>query len=253
MNVSYDGTRYQGWQKNKNAENTLQDKLETLISRYLGEPVEVHGSGRTDKGVHAIGQVISFKSSKKLDKKTTLIDLQGFCPEDIAFYELEEVDERFHARLSAVSKTYAYHIWKADAKEQPIFCRKYVTIAEAHLNGDGMKLAAQKLIGRHDFKGYSSDKTKKSTTRDLMAIDFEETDNEWIIRFTANGFLYNMVRILVGTLLEVGYGLRHVNTVTLPYDSLSRADAGMTAPAQGLFLEKVAYPQSIGYNEVEDQ
>ncbi|MBS7528127.1 tRNA pseudouridine(38-40) synthase TruA [Fusibacter paucivorans] len=238
MTVSYDGTRYKGWQRLKQTRETIQDKIESVLSRYFDEAIVIDGAGRTDAGVHARAQVCSFSAPE-----TEVVVLQQYMnrylPEDIAVTAVTQADSRFHARFNAVSKTYAYMLWTAPYP--PIFERQYVLQVAEPIDLARMEACAAYLIGRHDFKGFCTDKTKKSTVRTIHKIVFERQEHIITCRFTGDGFLYNMVRILMGTLLEVGKGKREPESVLEVLEHLDRRYAGETAPAQGLILEVVDY------------
>lgn len=239
LTLAYDGTRYYGWQRLGSGDHTIQSKLEEVLSRFDGSPVEVHGSGRTDAGVHAKGQVASFKLKNDTDCETLLKHLRKFLPADIGALSLEKADERFHARLSAGSKTYCYTLW---THEEPcVFERKYAYVFRDALDLDAMRQAADILCGTHDFSAFCSNRhMKKSTVRTVNRIDFEATPHGMRISFTGEGFLYHMVRIMVGTLLEVGRGDRTAQSVAKLFGG-KREDAGYTAPACGLCLMEVRY------------
>ncbi len=240
MTITYDGTAYCGWQKQHNAQNSIQGKIEAVLSKMCGEPVSVHGSGRTDAGVHAKGQVASFKCSTEKTPLEIKKYLNLYLPKDIAVKALDEADERFHARLSAKRKTYLYRINISGISN--VFERKYIYDLSGELDIEKMKKAAEKLLGKHDFKAFSSVKrTKKSTVREIYAIEVEKLDGEIDVSVTGNGFLYNMVRIIVGTLIEAGRGERTPESVEETLLSLDRETAGYTAPPEGLVLVKVEY------------
>lgn len=240
--VQYVGTKYKGWQIQKSTEETIQGKLNAVISRMVGYPVEVIGSGRTDAGVHAIGQVANFhiKSHVK-DKKGFIDEINQYLPTDIAVIKMQDVDERFHSRFSAKSKTYRYRIYKDRIPD--VFSRKFVYFyTDKELDVEKMKKAAALMTGEHDFKCFCGNPhMKKPTVRNVMKIDIEESDKEITIDFTGNGFLQNMVRIMAGTLIEVGNGTRGVGSIAPMIKSLDREKAGFTAPPQGLCLMKVDY------------
>ncbi len=238
--LQYDGTRYSGWQSQEHCENTIQGKVTQVLCRMLGEEIEVAGSGRTDAGVHALGQVANFKTRSKLSCAEILEDLNRYLPEDIAVLSAEEMPERFHSRLSAVRKTYRYHIRNSRIPE--VFGRRYSWRVEEPLDIRAMSLAAEKLTGTHDFRAFSSLKrSKKSTVRTIETIRIEEKGAEIILSFTGNGFLYHMVRILTGTLVEIGLHKKTPEAIDEILASGNRAQAGITAPAQGLFLVQVEY------------
>ena len=239
LDLCYDGTRYRGWQRLPGRDDTIQGKLETALSRILGEPIEVSGSGRTDAGVHARGQVANFHCESDMTAEEILTNLRRYLPEDIGIYSCKEVSPRFHARLNAREKTYCYRIWNSDLP--CVFERRYVAVMPEQLDVEAMKQAAALLLGRHDFSAFCGNpKMKKSTVRELYAIDISRRGEEIQIRFTGNGFLYHMVRILTGTLVEVGRAERSPESVLALFGG-KREQAGFLAPAQGLCLEEVTY------------
>lgn len=237
--VSYDGTRYSGWQRQGNTSATIQYKLEKAISDILREEVEVAGSGRTDAGVHAAGQVANFKTTQRLDLPDFLARLNEALPEDISVEKITLASERFHARLSAKEKTYCYSI-RNDVVSQ-VFLRKYEYKIPEHLDTEPMRAAANLMLGTHDYRGFSSGHTKKSTVRHISQIDIVACGSSIKIYFTGNGFLYNMVRILTGTLIEVGRGERSPESILEILETKDRTKAGFTAPPHGLCLMDVKY------------
>lgn len=240
LTIQYDGSRYDGWQKQGNTDNTIQGRLEAVLSRLAGEPVEVHGAGRTDAGVHALGQTASVRLPGRRSAAEVMDCLNRYLPEDIAVTAVEPVDERFHARLSAVGKIYRYEIRLGSVPD--VFRRKYQYRVEEPLDLDAMTRAAQQLCGTHDFRAFCANRRyKKTTVRTVWAIDLSREGDTLTITFRGDGFLYHMVRILTGTLLEVGQGLRSPEEMEDILDSLDRTRAGKTAPAQGLTLVRVEY------------
>lgn len=241
MIVQYDGTRYDGWQKQGNTDNTIQGKLEAILSKMAGMPVEVQGAGRTDAGVHAYGQTANFHLPKGCVLTEDIRDyLNKYLPEDIGILEVEAADERFHSRLNAREKVYRYRMSTSSLKN--VFERKYIYLLGEHLNVKAMEEAASELIGTHDFKSFCSNKRmKKSSVRKLNRIEFTEQEGELQITYTGEGFLYNMVRIITGTLIEVGQGKRSPKEMQEILEGKNRSLAGVTAPARGLCLVKVLY------------
>lgn len=240
LTISYDGTRYNGWQRQGNTENTIQGKLNEIIGKYLEEDVDLAGSGRTDKGVHAKGQVASFKCSKLLEMENFLQNINSYLPLDIRILDVSRVPERFHARLSAVSKTYEYVI--DNGKAADVFSRKYAWRVEEELDTGCMKQAAKLLMGTHDYKSFCGNKHfKKSSIRTVTDISIKEEEGKIILEFKGDGFLQNMVRILTGTIVEAGAGLREADTMPDILDGKNRELAGRMAPPEGLFLKKVEY------------
>lgn len=239
LDICYDGTRYKGWQRLPGVDQTIQGKLETALSRILGESVEVSGSGRTDAGVHAKGQVANFRCESVMGCDQILAQLRQYLPEDIGILDCREVAPRFHARLNAREKTYCYRIWNSDAP--CVFERRYVWALPERLDLSAMEEAAALLLGEHDFSAFCGNpKMKKSTVRRISSIGITRCGEEIRIAFTGDGFLYNMVRILVGTLVEVGRGQRTPKSMQQLFGA-KRSEAGFLAPAQGLCLEEVFY------------
>ena len=239
LDICYDGTRYRGFQRLSTTDNTIQGKLETALSRILGETIEISGSGRTDAGVHALGQVVNFHCSSTMPAKEILAQLRRYLPEDIGIYSCREAAERFHARLNAKEKTYCYRIWNS---EQPcVFERRFVAVFPEQLDLQAMKTAAQLLCGDHDFSAFCGNpRFKKSTVRFVRSIAIVREENEIRIHVTGNGFLHSMVRIIVGTLIEVGRGTRPADSIPSLFGA-KRENAGFLAPAQGLCLMEVEY------------
>lgn len=242
LTIEYDGSRYDGWQRlGKNSgQTTIQGKIEEVLKKMTGEDIELDGSGRTDAGVHAYAQVANFHTNTTMKCYEIKHYLNRYLPRDIAVFEVEEVDERFHSRLNVKSKKYIYRI--AIGEVPSVFDRKYTYYCFDRLDVAAMKKAAVYLIGRHDFKAFSSiKKTNKSTVREIYDIDIYNDGREIQITVHGSGFLYNMVRIIAGTLIEVGKGERKPEDMKRILDSRDREQAGVTAPAQGLFLLEVEY------------
>lgn len=239
LDICYDGTKYKGFQRLPGNELTIQGKLEQALSRLLEQPVEVSGSGRTDAGTHALGQVISFRCESPMSCEDILSGLRSYLPEDIGVLSVKNASPRFHARLNAKTKTYRYRIWNSEIP--CIFERKYVYIDSTELNIDAMQKAARAYLGTHDFSAFCGNKhMKKTTVRTIEAFEIFKDGNEIIFTVTGNGFLQHMVRIMVGTLLEVGKGLRSVESIESLYGA-ERAMAGPTVPSRGLCLMEVTY------------
>ncbi|MBR4109970.1 MAG: tRNA pseudouridine(38-40) synthase TruA [Oscillospiraceae bacterium] len=239
LDICYDGTRYRGWQRLSTTDNTIQQKIETALSRILEEPIELTGSGRTDAGTHAAGQVANFHCSSQMPCEEILSQLRRYLPEDIGIYSCRNVSERFHARLNAKTKTYRYRLWNS---ESPcVFDRKYVYTDPRGLEIDKMREAAQLFLGQHDFSAFCANKNmKKSTVRYIHSLNVERAGNEIVFTVTGNGFLHHMVRILVGTLLEVGRGERAIESIPELFGA-QRAQAGELLPSCGLCLMEVTY------------
>lgn len=241
LTIQYDGTRYDGWQRQGNTNNTLQGRLEGVLSRMVGRPVEIQGAGRTDAGVHARGQVASVHLPEGYTPREIQDYLNHYLPEDVAVVAVEQVGERFHARLSATGKEYRYHIRMGTVPD--VFTRKYAYRVEEPLDIPAMERAAQLLTGKHDFRSFCGNRRfKKSTVREVFHIGVEVCGSDLTLIYRGDGFLYNMVRILTGTLLEVGLGQRTPESMVDILAARERTAAGKTAPAQGLVLQEVYYP-----------
>ena len=238
LDICYDGTRYRGWQRLTGVEGTIQGKLETVLSRILEEPIEVSGSGRTDAGVHAAGQVASFTAPER-DPEELLRRLRHLLPADIGALTLEQAPPRFHARLSAVGKTYVYRIWNSPVPD--VFARRFRVCVPQRLDDEAMRRAAADLVGTHDFTSFCVH-SKKSAVRTLTELSVRREGDALTLTFSADGFLHHMVRILTGTLLEVGLGKRPAGSMPALLAEKRRAAAGQTAPAAGLCLMEVRYP-----------
>ncbi len=239
LDICYEGTRYRGWQRLPNSDNTIQGKLEKALSRILDEDIEITGSGRTDAGVHAQRQVANFHCNSHIPAQEILLQLRRYLPEDIGIYSVRDVSDRFHARLNAKRKTYCYRLWNSDMP--CVFNRRFVTVYPQQLDVNAMREAAQLLLGTHDFSAFCANKHfKKSTVRTVFSLDILEEGAECRFVITGNGFLHNMVRILVGTLIEVGEGKRNAQSVQALFGA-ERAQAGVCMPPEGLCLMEVEY------------
>lgn len=240
LTIQYDGSRYDGWQRQGNTANTIQGRLEDVFSRLAGERVEVQGAGRTDAGVHARGQIATVRLPDGMSAAEVMAYANRYLPEDIAVISAEPAEERFHARLSARGKVYRYHLRLGTVPD--VFERKYQYRVKEPLNLEEMARAAARLTGRHDYRSFCANRRyKKSTVRTVSAIEIAQAGDEVTITFRGDGFLYNMVRILTGTLLEVGLGRRRAEEMPGILAARERSAAGFTAPAQGLSLDEVIY------------
>lgn len=238
--LQYEGTRFQGWQRQESTDNTIQGKLEAILTKMTGKKTEIDGSGRTDSGVHAMGQIANFHIDVQMTPQQIMDYINTYLPEDIGVISIEEVPERFHSRLNAVGKTYVYRVMNTSLPH--VFDRKFVYVVPDVLNIQEMKKAASYLLGTHDFKSFTSTKRgKKSTVRTIEKIDIETIGDEVRLTFSGDGFLYHMVRILTGTLLEVGTGIRKAEDIPGVMDSKNRENAGYLVPGKGLCLIEVRY------------
>ncbi len=242
MTVSYDGTRYYGWEHQPGNDMTIQGKLESVLAEMSGKPVTVIGAGRTDAGVHARAMTANVLLDTDLSEGEIQQYLNRYLPDDISVNDVKQCADRFHARYKAIGKTYRYSLWYAEGGEKPVFERKYAYILKEKPDVERMREAAEHLQGEHDYKSFCGNShMKKSTVRVVDTIRIEESGN-WIrIYFHGSGFLQNMVRILTGTLLEVGYGRLSPEDCGAILEAKDRKKAGPTAPAQGLCLMKVDY------------
>lgn len=237
--IAYDGTRYYGWQRQPD-QNTIQGKLESVLSVMTGRELEVIGAGRTDGGVHAKGMVANVNLETELSCEEIRDYLNRYLPDDIAVLEVREASPRFHARYNAIGKTYQYTCYDGTVKS--VFDRKYVTRLDECPDVELMREAAKVIIGEHDFRNFCvNPRMKKSTVRKVDRLDIERDGG--YIRFTVHGtgFLQNMVRIIVGTLIEVGCGRMTTAEVKAVLENPDRQKAGPTAPAQGLCMMSVDY------------
>lgn len=241
LTVQYDGTRYRGWQRLGDAENTIQLKLENVLTLFAGEPVQINGSGRTDAGAHAIAQSANFKLKSNPPAKEIKEYMNRYLPDDISVVNVEWMPERFHARFNVQSKTYLYKIWNQEHPNP--FMRKYSMHVPEKLDLGLMKKAAQYFIGTHDFTAFSNARSKsKSTVRTVTSIEFEGKDGFVDIRVTGDGFLHNQVRKMVGHLIGVGNYLFKGEEISDIIASKDRSRVQMMADACGLYLEEVSFP-----------
>ncbi|QJA08516.1 tRNA pseudouridine(38-40) synthase TruA [Romboutsia sp. CE17] len=240
MTVEYDGSRYKGFQRLKDNNMTIQGKIETVLSKMTDETIEIIGSGRTDMGVHAYGQVVNFKTSNNYSIEKMKKYLYEYLPEDIVIRNIEEVEDRFHSRYNVKSKVYLYRI--DNNKYHNVFNRKYAHHVDKKLDLNLMREGSKYLLGEHDFTSFASSKSKKkSNIREVYSIDIKENNNIIEIYVEGNGFLYNMVRIITGALIDVGLKRKTPEDIKKMLELKNRAQASDTAPAKGLFLYKVKY------------
>lgn len=240
LTIEYDGTLFNGWQKQEN-QRTVEGELEKSIKKATGEDVKILASGRTDRGVHAYGQVANFMTDSTIPGDRFLYALNDKLPDDISIKSSEEVHRSFHARYSAHRKTYRYIILNEDIRS-PIY-RNYAYQVKHKLDFKSMKKAIHHFVGRQDFSAfvpYKSNIDKNiRTVYDVRLLKKDDSSIE--LEIDGNGFLHNMVRIIVGTLVEVGHGRRSPESVADIISGKDRAKAGHTAPAEGLYLLKVFY------------
>jgi tRNA pseudouridine38-40 synthase len=240
LTIQYDGGRYKGWQRLGDGDNTIQGKLEKVISELVGEQTEITGCSRTDAGVHALAQIANFKTNRDLDVYEIQKYFNRYLPQDISVIEVLPVSENFHSRYHAQAKTYLYRIWNKDYSNP--FMRKYSMHVDQKLDLLLMERAGSYFVGEHDFTAFSNAKSKKkSMVREIYSINISKNNGFVEIRITGNGFLHNMVRKIVGTLIEVGLGKLRAGHIPEIIRSKERDQAGLLADASGLYLEKVEY------------
>ena len=240
--IAYDGTRYYGWEHQPNVD-TVQGKIENVLAEMCKADVsaiEILAAGRTDAGVHAKDMTASVKLETMLSEDEIRDYCNHYLPEDISVTSVKTASDRFHARYNASGKTYRYTIF--DGKVKPVFDRRYYTALEESLDTEAMKEAAQYIIGEHDFKCFCGNtKMKKSTVRRVDSLEITRNGGYVYINIHGTGFLQNMVRIISGTLIEIGLHKREASEMPLIIESKDRQKAGYTAPAKGLCLIKVDY------------
>lgn len=238
ITVQYDGSKYSGYQKQPD-KNTVQDCLETVLTRLNKAPVFVSASGRTDAGVHALGQRIHFDLNVDMDENQIKKAMNSLLPSDIYVKKVEQVSPTFHARFDVKEKVYLY---KINMGEYNPIEKDYVLQFNHSLNIEKMKEASYSFLGKHNFRAFTKvDEEKESYVREITAITFHEENGILFITFKGNGFLRYMVRNLVGTLIEVGEEKRSVSDIPFILESQDRKKAGKTAPACGLYLMDVFY------------
>lgn len=239
--LSFDGSNYHGWQRQENA-MTVQQKMEEAIKKLTGQNSAVIGCSRTDAGVHAIKYVCNFYSDTKIPINKIPIALNTVLPRDIRINYAEYVDDSFHARFSAKSKTYLYLIWN-DPISIP-FLARYSYHFPLKLDTDKMSKAAKELVGEHDFSAFmATGGSQKSTIRRINYLTVNKDGSKISIEINANAYLYNMVRIIAGTLIYVGCGKLSENDIKRIMDSKNRVEAGITAPPHGLFLKDIFFDE----------
>lgn len=240
LTIQFDGGRYKGWQRLGNQENTIQGKLENVLSELTGEDTEIIGCSRTDAGVHAHAQVANFHTGKHFTETEIMEYFNRYLPKDISVINVDIVRDKFHARYNARSKIYLYKIWNKDYSNP--FMRKYSMHVSEKLDISNMLKAGSFFIGEHDFTAYSNAKSKKkSMVRCIFSVDINEEEGFINIRICGDGFLYNMVRKIVGTLIEVGLGEIQAEDIPDIIDSGVRKETGRMAEPGGLYLEKIDF------------
>ncbi|MGD9567259.1 MAG: tRNA pseudouridine(38-40) synthase TruA [Sedimentibacter sp.] len=239
LKIAYDGTAYHGWQTQLN-KATIQETIEQAISVIVKQKVNLTGSGRTDSGVHALGQVANFAADTNIPEDKIKIALNANLPLDIRIIESEDVPLEFNSRFDAHDKTYMYQIYN-DRVWNPFYCR-YSAFVPSYLDFEKMKLSAVALVGTHDFKGFmASGSQVKTTVRTVYEANLTKEDKLIKLYITGNGFLYNMVRIIAGTLIDIGKSIKEPECIKEAINKMDRNLLGQTAEPQGLFLVNVNY------------
>ena len=238
--VSYDGSRYEGWQRQTRTKDTIQGKLEDTLERITGAKGQVIGAGRTDAGVHALGQYANVHLQEEYDLKMLQDAWNRALPDDIFIHGLAIRDERFHSRFSAMEKHYRYCI--RVGAEKDVFRRRYVWQLGEALDVEAMRRGAAFLTGTHDFTSFCGNRHfKKSAVRSISDISLSLSGGELGIDYRGSGFLQNMIRIITGTLVEIGEGKKKAEQMPAILEAKDRSAAGFTAPPQGLVLVEVVY------------
>lgn len=244
LTLAYEGTGFSGFQLQLNG-RTVQEELERALLRLTSNPVRITGAGRTDAGVHARGQVVGFRTESRHAPETYLRALNAMLPDDVAVVSAEMVPETFHARYWALSKTYTYDIWRERAR--PVLERRFVYHYPHALDAAAMREAAALLVGKHDFAAFqAAGSSAKTSTREILCFDVAEEGPIIRLKVQADGFLYHMVRILTGTLVQAGRGVVTPREVQEICCSRRRENAGPTAPPGGLCLQEVHYRRTGG-------
>lgn len=240
LTIQYDGSRYKGWQRLGNSDNTIQGKIESVLSEMVGEEIEIIGSSRTDAGVHALHQVANVKLDGDWTTDEVKKYLKRYLPQDISVVDVALAPERFHARYNCKAKTYLYKIWNEEHTNP--FMRKYSMHVEQKLEVEKMKQAAQYFIGSHDFTAFSNAKSKKkSMVREIYSLHIEKEAGFIQIRVSGNGFLHNMVRKIAGALIEVGTGRMNANQIPAILEAKERNAINCLADGNGLYLEQIDF------------
>ncbi|WP_290774241.1 tRNA pseudouridine(38-40) synthase TruA [Anaerofustis sp.] len=239
LTIEYDGSAYVGWQMQNNG-ISVEGKVKNAIEKLVKEDIKLFGSGRTDSGVHALGQAASFYTNSNIDIKKIPYGINSFLPRDIRVIDAKEKDSDFHARYSAKGKEYIYVIYNRSIMN-PLF-KNRATHVFYKLDIEKMQRASKDLVGVHDFAGFmGSGSNVKSTVREIYSVDIIKKNDLIIFKIRGNGFLYNMVRIIVASLIDIGRGRFEENRIKEILTSKNRDMANVTAPAEGLYLSKVFY------------
>lgn len=243
MTISYDGRRYKGFKSSKgNEDKTIQGKLELILKKLYEQKVEIIGAINTEPGVSAKMQVVNFKSPNNKHDDTAILEyFEKYLPDDIVIVSVEKTNDRFHSRLLVKSIKYEYVLWKINAHHRPVFNRFFVNRMEKEINTSKMKEAAEIFIGKHDFAAYSTKCKPDSSIKEVFEINITECDNQINISISANGFLLNMERHIIGTLIQIGLNERKIETIEKSFKSKDSKDVGHKPMAYALCLVDVKY------------
>jgi len=243
ITIAYDGRKYKGFGKSKgHADKTIQGKLEAILTKLYKEEIEVIGAVNTSAGVHAKEQIVNFIApNDKLSNNEIFTYLEKYLTDDIITLSLEKAGDRFHSRYLAKSVTYEYRLWKNNAMKRPLFERQYVNVLSLNTDVDKMKRAAKDLVGSHDFLAFSANRKVKKSIKEMYSIDIEETKNEIRITMKADGFLLNMERFIVGSLVQIGMGQLPIEAIGKAFEYKASEYVGYKASADALCLVKVEY------------
>ncbi|MCT4634482.1 MAG: tRNA pseudouridine(38-40) synthase TruA [Firmicutes bacterium] len=243
MKIAYDGRKYVGFNISKgNAEKSIQGKLEAILSKLYNEEVEVVGAVNTDAGVSAKGQIVNFRAPNGAKSTEEIFEyFETYLTDDIIILSVDKVDERFHSRYNVEEITYVYRLWKVDAPNRPLFERQFVNLMKQKLDIYKMKRAAKDLLGEHDLLGFTTNKKTRKSVKEIFEIEVNETSHEIVISMTADGYLLNMERVIVGTLVQIGLGQLQPNAIEKALQSKNMKDVGHKASAGALCLERVGY------------
>ena len=246
LTIAYQGTNYAGWQVQPN-QPSVQGTIEAALNTLTGESIRIHGAGRTDAGVHAIGQVAHFACEEKIDEKRFILGLNALLPRDIAVKEIDLVEASFHARYSACNKVYHYHIYLEKFRNP--FSYPYHWSLPYRIDLDLLHQATQCFIGRHDFTSFANEQNagaaKKNPIRTIHRLDAIREEGGVRLEFEGESFLYKMVRNITGTLIDVARKKRPIGDIPEIFGAKDRRKASSAAPACGLFLVRVDYPPKI--------
>jgi tRNA pseudouridine38-40 synthase len=243
MKIAYDGRKYKGFSRSKGDDDkSIQGKLEAILSKAYDEEIEVVCAVSTAAGVHAKGQFVNFEApDTRMNRKEIFEYLEKYLTDDIIILSVDRANERFHSRYLAKEITYEYRLWKKDAPNRPLFERQYVNLLNQQVDISKMKKAAKVLVGEHDFLAFTTNKKTKKSIKEIFSLDIKETKNEIVITISANGYLLYMERMIIGTLIQVGFGQLPVNTVEKAFKSKASKDIGHKASAEALCLMSVKY------------